>query len=165
MQIKVIAAVALNRVIGKDNQLNWDLPADRAYFRKQVEGHFVIMGRRTYDSHLEEEVVPYHQAVVVTRQQDWKRPNVIVSHSLKEAYEWVAAQGANTVFVLGGGEIYALSMEDADELLITEVKAEIDGDVRFPEISEQKWKMVHSEDHSPDVDHQYAYSFMRYQRR
>jgi len=165
MHIKVIAAVAENRVIGKDNQLNWDLPADRAYFRNQVKGHYVIMGRRTYDSHLQEEAVPYHKAVVITRQKDWQRPNVEVTHSLEAAIEAVRQKGVDTVYVLGGGEIYHLSMAFADELLITEVKASIEGDSYFPEIPTATWKKVRNEDHSPDADHAYGYSFVCYQRR
>ena len=165
MQITLIAAISDNRALGKDNALAWDMPADRQFFMEQIKNKVVVMGRRTYDSHLEEEDIPYAQAIVVTRRADFEAPGAIICHSLIEAYEWGRERNLSELMILGGGQIYAQAIEDADCLIITEIHTEIEGDAFFPSIDLQLWEESSRQSFAADAANSFSYEFVQYQRR
>jgi dihydrofolate reductase len=138
-EIVIIAAVARNRVIGKDNQLLWHIPEDMARFKALTAGHPVIMGRKTWESLPPRfRPLPGRRNIVVSRQPDYAAPGAELAGSLERALE--LASTAATVFVIGGEQIYTQAMAVADRLEITEVEQEAEGDAWFPEIAAVDWK-------------------------
>ncbi|MGB4063553.1 MAG: dihydrofolate reductase [Azonexus sp.] len=138
-EVVVIAAVAKNRVIGKDNQLIWNIPEDMAHFKVLTAGHTVIMGRKTWESLPPRfRPLPGRRNIVISRQTDYPAPGAELADSLENALK--LASSADTVFIIGGEQIYAQAMALADRLEITEVDLEPEGDAWFPEISTVNWK-------------------------
>lgn len=130
MIVSLIAAMARNRVIGRDNALPWHIPADLRRFRDLTLGHTVIMGRKTYESI--GKPLPGRRTVVVTRQEGYAVPGCIVVHSLEAAL--AAADCADEVFICGGGELYAEALPLAERIYLTVVSLEVAGDAVFPEL-------------------------------
>lgn len=155
-EIIVIAAVAKNRVIGRDNQLLWSIPEDMKHFKELTQGHPVIMGRKTWESiPVKFRPLPNRKNIIISRQTDFISPGGYLAHSLDEALSKVI--DSPTVFIIGGGEIYAQAMTIATRLEITEVKQEPDGDAWFPEIDLAYWKK------EKEV-YREGYSFVTYNR-
>jgi dihydrofolate reductase len=131
-ELVLIAALARNRVIGRDNRLLWHLPEDMLFFREATRGHPVIMGRRTWESLPERfRPLPGRRNLVVSRDPHCEAPGAEVVGSLDEALARVA--GATTAFVIGGAQLYAQALPRADRLLLTEIDRDFDGDAHFPD--------------------------------
>ena len=129
--IVVIAAVGRNGVIGRGGDLAWRDPQDLRHLRDTTMGSPVIMGRKTWDSLPPRfRPLPGRRNLVVTRQREWRADGAEGMPSLEAAIE--AARGAPRIFVAGGGELYVQALPFADELVLTEVDADLDGDTRFP---------------------------------
>lgn len=149
--ITLIAAVARNGVIGRDGGLAWRHPADMAHFREVTHGHAVVMGRRTWDSLPERfRPLPARRNVVLTRQAGWAAQGAEAYASLDEALH--ALRDLPEVFVIGGGEVYAQAMPVADRLILTEIGADLEGDVRFPEIPAGAFEVVARTAHAGPPD-------------
>ncbi|MCK5700078.1 MAG: dihydrofolate reductase [Cyclobacteriaceae bacterium] len=162
--IKIImAAIAKNNVIGKDNNLIWHLPADLRFFKQTTKGHTLIMGRKTFESL--GNPLPHRDTLVVTRYATYTSEGITVIHSLESALAYAEKNRLEKVFILGGGEIYRQSMDIADKLIITEVHAEFEGDTYFPEIDTEMWKEIHREEHKADEKNKYNFAFVEYVRR
>lgn len=161
MNLSILAAVAKNKVIGKDNQLVWHLPADLKHFRELTTGETVVMGRKTFESI--GKALPGRRNIVVTRRQGYQAPGCEVVHSLEEAAE--AGEQDDNVFIIGGGEIYRQAMSIAGTLYITEIHQDFTGDTVFPGIDPDIWMETFREDHRADDRNPYDYSFITYQRR
>lgn len=139
-EIVVIAAVARNRVIGKDNRLLWNIPEDMAHFKALTSGRTVIMGRKTWDSLPPRfRPLPGRRNIVISRQADYPAPGAELAGSLEQALQ-LAASGEESIFIIGGEQIYRQAMAVADRLEITEVDLEPEGDAWFPEIAAVDWK-------------------------
>lgn len=137
-EIVIIAAVARNRVIGKDNTLIWNIPADMAHFKALTTGQTVIMGRKTWESLPPRfRPLPGRRNIVITRQADYAALGAELADSLDTALDLVA--GLQTAFVIGGEQIYRQAMAVADRLEITEVDLEPEGDAWFPDIPAAEW--------------------------
>jgi dihydrofolate reductase len=158
--ISIIAALAANRVIGRNNDLPWRLPADLRHFRQLTTGHAVILGRRNYESI--GKLLPNRTNIVITRQRDYTAPGCLVAHSLADAL--VMAGNDPEIFVIGGAEIYAQALPLADRLYLTHVEAEVPGDTFFPEFDIADWREMVSESHPADADHAYAFRFVTLER-
>jgi dihydrofolate reductase len=129
--VALIAAVARNGVIGKGGVLAWRHPLDAAHFRRTTMGCPVIMGRKTWESLPERfRPLPGRRNVVVTRDPAFEASGAEIAHSLDAALDHLAGQPR--IFVIGGGQLYAEALPRADELVLTEIDEDIDGDVRFP---------------------------------
>jgi dihydrofolate reductase len=145
LEIVIIAAVAKNRVIGRDNQLIWNIPEDMAHFKALTAGHTVIMGRKTWESLPPRfRPLPGRRNIVVTRQSEYAAPGAEVADSLKNALNLASTvtdgnAEPTTAFIIGGEQIYTQAMDLAQRLEITEVGLEPEGDAWFPEISETNW--------------------------
>ena len=161
MIISIIAAVAENRVIGKDNDLDWKLPKDMKYFMDTTSGHHVIMGRKNYES-LPHKFKPLKNRVniVVTRQSEYTAPGTILVNSIKDGLDYAENNGESEVFIIGGGEIYAESMDVVSRMYITEVKESFEGDTFFPKFDRNLWREVSRTPNFPDDKHQFAYDFV-----
>ena len=138
-EIIIIAAVAKNRVIGKDNTLIWNIPEDMAHFKALTSGQTVVMGRKTWESLPPRfRPLPGRRNIVISRQADYAAPGADVAGSLENALK--LASTAASIFIIGGEQIYAQAMSLADRLEITEIAADFAGDTRFPELSTVDWK-------------------------
>jgi len=160
MTISLIVAVARNRVIGREGDLPWHLPADLKRFKALTMGHHLVVGRKTW-----EEVgkpLPGRVMVVVTRDPGYRPEGVIVVHSLEQALE--VARGDDEVFIAGGGEIYRQALPLVDRMYVTRIHAEVVGDTTFPEVDLNRWRLVEREDHEVDERHEHPFSFEVYER-
>lgn len=137
-RLTLIAALGRNRVIGKDGTMPWHLPEDLNHFKALTMGHPMVMGRKTFDSI--GRPLPGRRSIVITRDREWRVPGVEVAHSFDEALD--LAGPADRVFVIGGGEVYAVALPFADHLELTEVDAEPEGDTWFPEWDPAQWREV-----------------------
>lgn len=162
----IIAAKSDNGVIGKDGDLPWNLPADLAFFRRQIEHCFLLSGRRSYESPQGQDIFEGRSDVIVlTRRQNYRPPSGLVAHSLADAFSLAKAAGAERLCILGGADIYRQAMAFTDELIITEVHTELAGDAFFPPIAPEQWEEVRREDYTADKANCHAYSFVFYRRR
>ncbi len=140
-EIILIAAVARNRVIGKDNRLLWNLPEDMAHFKALTAGHAVLMGRKTWESLPERfRPLPGRHNIVISRQAGYAAPGADLADSLENGLQ--RASTAERLFVIGGEQIYRQALPLADRLEITEVDLAPDGDAWFPEIPAVDWQMT-----------------------
>ena len=156
-EVVIIAAVARNRVIGRDNQLIWNIPEDMAHFRALTTGHTVIMGRKTWESLPPRfRPLPGRRNIVVSRQAGYTAPGAEVADSLENALK--LALTATVVFIIGGEQIYRQAMAFADRMEITEVDLEPEGDAWFPEIVAAEWEKTAKTDGA-------SFSFTTYRRR
>jgi dihydrofolate reductase len=165
-RIELIAAIAENGVIGADNRLPFRLATDLKRFKALTLGKPVIMGRKTFDSI--GRPLPGRINIVISRQSDWAAPGTVSAHSLNEAIGIGAAAAhaseVDTVFVIGGGEIYAQAIDRADRLLITHVGGAFAGDTYFPAIDAKRFAVVSSEDVPAGEKDSHATRFVVYRR-
>ena len=159
--IILIAAVAENYALGKNNDLLWHLPLDFKRFKETTSGHFIIMGRKTFESF--PKPLPNRTHVIITRQNDLKYEGCIVVQDLEKA---IAICPKNEdIFIIGGGEIYAQSIHLADQLDITRVHHSFDADVYFPEIDPEVWELISEAFNPKDEKHLFDYTFQQYTRK
>lgn len=160
--LTIIAAVAKNKALGKNNDLIWRLPADLKRFKKITLGHHVIMGRKTFESL--GRPLPNRTTIIISRNVSYKVEGCIVVHTLEAAI--LAAKEDNNPFILGGGEIYKQALLRADILDLTLVHHSFDdADTFFPEIDYNQWIEINREDFKADEQHAYDYSFVRYKKK
>lgn len=158
----IIAAVAANRIIGKDNDLVWRLPVDLRHFKNTTTGHYIIMGRKSFESI--GKPLPNRTSIIITRNQDYKQEGAFVVHSLEAALAKAENDKQDKVFILGGGQIYRKAISISDYMYITEVHESFEGDTLFPEIDQAIWREVLREDFPADEKNRYDYSFVEYKR-
>lgn len=159
----MIAAVAENNVIGKDNQLLWKLSADMKLFRTYTTGHPVIMGRKTFES-LGNKPLPNRTNVIVTRQMDYMAEGAETCNSLAEAIDIAEEVEEKEAFIIGGAEIYRLGMYMADTLYISRVHASPEGDAFFPAIDPSIWQLKEKIAYKQDEKNQYDFDFCVYEK-
>jgi len=165
MRIVIIVAASENNVIGNNGSIPWHLPDDLTFFRRKTEGHPVIMGRKTFDS-LPNGPLPNRENIIVTRSRTYDHPNCKEASSLEEAIMFAKRNSdKESVFIIGGGEIYKEAMDVANVVYLTRVHTEIEGDVFFPELDTNEWEEVAREEHAADEKHNYAFTFLTFKRR
>ena len=163
MKIILIAAAAENNALGKDNDLVWHLPDDFKRFKKLTSNHPIIMGRKTFETF--PKPLPNRKHIVITRKQNYKAPDeIIVVNSLEDAIE-TGKKKDETLFIIGGGEIYKLALDQATHIELTRVHETFEADAFFPEIDEDKWELINSEEHPKDERHDYAFTYLTYVKR
>ena len=164
MTLSLIAAVARNGVIGRGNDLAWRLPEDQQHFRRVTMGAPVIMGRSTWDSlPARFRPLPGRRNIVLTRRPGWHADGAEVAHDLNQALALVA--DAERAFVIGGAEVYAQALPRADELVLTEIERDFDGDVRFPDWPRDAFVETGRQRHQAAAPNDFAFSFVTYRRR
>ncbi|PCH76573.1 MAG: diacylglycerol kinase [Flavobacteriaceae bacterium] len=159
--ITIIAAIAKDNALGKDNQLIWHLPNDLKRFKKVTSGHHVIMGRKTFESL--GRPLPNRVNIIITRNTDYTAKGCVVVHSLAEAI--TAAKEDENPFILGGAQIYKHALEVADVLDLTFVHHSFEADAFFPEINKDVWKEDSREDFKADEKNKFDYSFVKFVRK
>lgn len=156
--IIMIAAVAENNALGKNNELVWHLPNDFKRFKSLTTGHHIIMGRKTFESF--PKPLPNRTHVVITRQENYHPEGCIVVNSIEKAIAFCPEN--ETSFIIGGGEIYNLGLPYADKLEITRVHHNFEADAFFPEINPDNWREIHTEFNPIDDKHLYAYTYQTF---
>jgi dihydrofolate reductase len=160
--VSLVAAVARGGVIGRDGGIPWRLAEDMQRFRSLTMGHPVVMGRRTWESLPDQfRPLPGRGNVVVTRTPDWSAQGADRAGSIEEALNLLESE--SRVFVIGGGEIYAAALPFADELVLTEIDAEIEGDTTFPSWDHGEFEEVERDERVAEDGTPFA--FVRYVRR
>lgn len=146
-EIVFYVARADNGIIGRDGALPWHLPEDLKHFKQQTMGKPMIMGRRTFESF--RKPLPGRRHIVLTRDPAWSAPGAEAVHDVEEA---IARAGAvPEIAVIGGAAIYALFMDRADRIELTEVHRTVEGDTRMPPLG-HGWRVAHREMGGPDFD-------------
>lgn len=161
MRVTIIAAVAANGVIGRDNALPWRLPEDLRRFKRLTTGHVVVMGRKTFESL--GRPLPGRRNIVVSRNPQYRPAGAEVAADLFAALRLAADEAE--VFVIGGGEVFREALRLADRLELTLVEAEVEGDTTFPPVDEAEWSLAAESTHPADAGHAYACTFRTYERR
>lgn len=157
----MIAAIAENNALGKDNELVWHLPNDFKRFKSLTSGHHIIMGRKTFESF--PKPLPNRTHIIITRQKEYQAEGCLIVDSIEKALA-ICPQD-ETAFIIGGGEIYNLGLPYADKLDITRVHHTFEADAYFPEINEEEWKKVVSDFNEKDEKHRYDYTYQTFVRK
>ena len=161
MTISIIAAVADNDVIGRNNQLPWRQSADLKRLKALTMGHHMLMGRKTYQSL--DSPLPGRTIVVITHDRSFSPDGVLTALSLERAIDLASLD--TEIFIAGGAQVFEQALHRADRMYITRVHAEVEGDTFFPEFDDvTEWSLVDAEHHEADARNQYPYSFLTYER-
>ena len=155
MSLSLIVAMTKNRVIGKDNQMPWHLPADLAWFRQNTTGKPVIMGRKTFESI--GRPLPKRTNIVLSR-QPFEHDGVIWKDSLESAVDFV--RDSKEIMLIGGGQLFNEYLSKADRLYLTEIQTELDGDTFFPSINWDEWHIEFEQYRPADAQNPYDCRFL-----
>lgn len=159
--IVMIAAVAENNALGKNNELVWHLPNDFKRFKELTSGHYIIMGRKTFESF--PKPLPNRTHVVITRQQNYQREGCIVVNSIETAIQ--ACPENEIIYIIGGGEIYNQALPFSDRIEITKVHGQFEADAFFPDINPVEWHLMQSEFNAKDERHQFDYTYQTFVKK
>ena len=160
--VHAIVAVASDWAIGRQGGLLCHLPADMRHFKEVTMGHSIVMGRKTFDS-FPRRPLPGRQNIVITRNADWQYPGVTVAQSLDDA---IAVAHTDTVFVIGGAQVYEQALPLVDVLHLTCIHARwASADVFFPALDMNEWQEVNREHHNSDHRNAYEFDFITLKRR
>lgn len=155
----IIVAVDKKNGIGIQNKLPWHLPEDLAHFKKTTTGNTVIMGRKTYESI--GRPLPNRRNIVLSKNPSWQAEGVETVTSLEQVND--VRNENDEIFIIGGAQIYELTLKDVSKIIITEIDANFECDAFFPEISMSEWQEVSREKHFSEKN-QFHFSFVTYQR-
>ena len=161
--LSIIVAKAKNNIIGKENKLIWNLPADLKRFKELTTGHTIIMGRKTFESL--GRVLPNRKHIIFSQNPELKidNENVQVVHSMLEIQEYIENKEEN--FVIGGAMIYNLLMPYVTKMYVTEINQEFEGDTFFPKINPEIWEEVSREKGIKNEKNPLDFDYVVYERR
>ena len=162
MTISIIAAIAENNVIGKDNKLIWHISEDLKRFKQITSGHPVIMGRKTYES-LPFKPLPKRKNIILSSQKDLKYEGAIVLNSKDAVLE--ECRNEEEIFICGGAEIYKLFLPLAEKLYLTKIHHNFEGDTFFPEIDFSEWEIENIPETFKDDKSELHYTFYNYVKK
>ncbi len=166
MRLSLIVAMAENRMIGLDGAMPWHISADLKYFKRVTMGAPVIMGRKTFQSI--GRPLPGRANIIITRDQEFSSDGIHVVHNFDDACKAATAiaerDDREEVFVIGGAQIYALALGDAERIYLTEIKGNPSGDAAFPALNTSEWSEVSRERHDPETNDGPIFSFVIYDK-
>ncbi|OCL26503.1 dihydrofolate reductase [Orenia metallireducens] len=162
MNLSIIVAMDKNNLIGKNNEMPWNLPSDLKYFKERTLNHTIVMGRKTFESI--GKPLQDRRNLILTRDKDYSQQGCEIFHS-KESLLNHFKDSSEEIFVCGGTEIYKLFLPYVDKLYITRIEEEFEGDTYFPSINLELWEKVWSQEGNKDKNNPYNYSFYLYKRR
>lgn len=157
MKIILIAVMATNRVIGRDNTIPWHIPEELRFFKRTTMGSPVIMGRLTYESL--KGPLPGRQNVVISRNPDYRAPGTDTVTSIEEAL--AVTKDAEKVFILGGSQIFEKTLAMADNIILSVLDREVEGDIYFPEFSDEDFQQTGHERHEGGTEPFTVYYYRR----
>jgi len=166
MIVSVIVAVSKNNVIGKNNNLIWHLPNDMQFFKKTTTGHYVIMGRKNFESIPHRyRPLPNRENIIISRNKEYVADGCIVVESIEKAIKIAEHNKEIEAFIIGGGEIYKLALELnlVTKIYLTKVHQEFQGDTFFPCIGDD-WEEISKKEYKKDDNHKYDYDFLTFKK-
>lgn len=164
MLVSVIVAISKNNVIGRDNGIPWHLSGDMRFFKSTTIGHHVIMGRKTF--HSMGRPLPKRTNIVITRDPFFIASGCLIARTVEEALEIAYDNEETEAFIIGGGEIYRLSLPYWDKIYLTEVNVEVpDGEVFFPAIDWQNWRLLSAEPQPADAQNDYDFTIKVFENK
>ena len=160
--LSIIVAKAKNNVIGKDNQLIWNLPEDLKRFKSMTTGHTIIMGRKTFESL--GRVLPDRKHIVFSQNPDFQvnDENVEVVHSMLQIQQYIESD--EEAFVIGGAMIYGLLMPHVTKMYITQINENFEGNIIFPKFDAEKWEVIDREEGIKDENNKFDYDYITYKK-
>ncbi len=167
MIVSLIAAVASNNVIGRNNQLIWDLPKDMKFFMDTTMGHHIIMGRRNFESiPLKYRPLKNRTNIIISRNKNYQADNCVLVNAISEGIQHAKKNNEKECFIIGGGQIYqhALDLNIVDRLYITHIEESFEGDTFFPTINYNKWEGTLLFSHKADTKNPHSFKVMKYQK-
>lgn len=163
MIISLIVAMDEQGGIGKNNQLPWHLSSDLARFKRITMGHYILMGRKTYETIGKS--LPGRTMIILTHRNDFQLSDCIVVHSIDDAVRTAQDAGENELFIIGGGVVFKEAITRANKIYLTLVHARKDGDVFFPRVNLTEWALVEKEINIKDERDDHDSEFMVYHRK
>ncbi len=160
--VSIIAAVAKNKAIGKNNGLLCHIPGDLKRFKSLTTNHAVIMGRHTFES-LPKGPLPNRKNIIITTMPEHIVGDCFPADSLEDAFDLAGKE--KEVFVIGGGAIYKQAIDKANKMYLTLINGEFEGDTFFPEVNFDEWKEIFREEHKASGDCPHDFSFVNYERK
>ncbi len=161
----MIAAMGSNRIIGRDNDIPWHLPDDFQFFKDTTKNHFVIMGRKNWESLPSGyQPLPDRTNLVITRQTNYVAEGATIVSSLNDSLKMAKESGEQEAFIIGGGEIYRIGLAIADKIYLTEINQGFEGQVTFPEFDMSVWAETSRVHHETDERHQFSFDFVTYEK-
>lgn len=158
-----IVAASENNVIGSHNALPWKLANDFIYFKNKTWGMPIIMGRNTYESL--KKSLPGRINIVVTTKTNWHPEGIFIANNINDAIEKAKESDAKEIFIIGGGKIFEQTMDIVSKIYRTRVHADVTGDTFYPEINQNKWKLVSKKSFPADDKNNYPYTFEVWKRK
>jgi dihydrofolate reductase len=159
--ISSIVAIDENNVIGKDNSLIWKLPRDMKHFKETTTGHYIIMGRKTFESN--GRPLPNRTNVIITKDKKYKAEGCVIVHSIEDALK--EAKNDSEAFIIGGGIIYELAMPFVDRIYLTKIHHAFEGDTFFPKLNMEEWDIVEERKFEPDEKNKYPFTILTLDRK
>jgi dihydrofolate reductase len=163
MRVSLIVAKSENNVIGKNNELPWHLKDDLQNFKKLTMGHHILMGRKTFESI--GKVLPGRMSLVISSEPRANSENVFWFSSIFRAIKQAERNGETELFIIGGEKIYKYALSLIDRIYLTEVKATVEGNVYFPQLSLKNWKKVSEVNGEKNDSNDYNFSMQVLDRR
>ncbi|WP_077309089.1 dihydrofolate reductase [Terribacillus halophilus] len=160
--ISLLFAMDQNRGIGYNNDLPWRLPGDLRFFKEKTTNQIIVMGRKTLDSM--NGALPNRTNVVLTRDEAFQADQVIVLHDIKEIETLANKYPDQEIFVIGGSDIFAQTVEIADRIYMTYIEESFPADTFFPDFSMEEWQETAREKGVKNDRNPYDYYFIQYDR-
>lgn len=161
-RLSAIVAMGENRVIGKNNQLPWHLPADLKHFKQLTTGHPILMGRKTHESI--GKPLPNRLNIILTRDRAYQSAGCEIVYAIGQALQLAATNANDELFIIGGADIYRQAMPWVQRIYLTIVHHTFDGDAYFPELAANEWRETSRERFEADEVNPFAYSFVTLDR-
>lgn len=163
MRISFIVAKSENNVIGRNNELPWHLKDDLQNFKKLTMGHHMLMGRKTFESI--GKALPGRMSLVVSSESKPNSDSVLWFNSIFRAIKQAERNGETELFIIGGEQIFKAALSLADRIYLTEVKAEVQGNVYFPQLSWKNWKRVSETHFEKNASNDHAFDIVVLDRK
>jgi dihydrofolate reductase len=161
MTISIIAALAKNRIIGKNNKLPWNLPADLKHFKKLTLGKPIIMGQKTFESI--GRPLPGRANIILSLDENFKPQGCIVANSIEEVLKILEHE--KEIMIAGGASIYKQFLPLANKMYLTLIDANFEGDTYFPEFNWEDWEVIERIENQSDKENPYKYTILTLQRK
>lgn len=163
MRISALVAMTPDRLIGINNQIPWHIPADLKYFKEKTIGHHILMGRKCFESI--GKPLPGRTNIIVSRNTSLFYSQCHIVRTIEEGILLAKMNHETELFIVGGGEIYSQSQSYWTDLYITWIDADLQGDVYFPQYTQEEWLLQYEEKHEKDSKNNFNYSFNKYIRK
>jgi len=159
----IIAAKGKNNVIGKNGSMPWYLPEDFKFFKTKTIGHYLLMGRVTYESLKVE--LEGRKIIILTGNRAYQAENIVIAHNLQNSFQIARENGENELFIAGGESIYKQTIELVDKIYLTEIDHSFNGDRFFPEFNSKEWKINKLKEYEQNDGRPYSFSIFEYIRK